>query len=140
LNDIRLTVHLSTDLHSRARQMATHRNTTLSEVVRAALENYLEETETVEAVAQEMFENPDDEKMRSEKAFFATQQPALQRLYPGEFVAIHEGRVIDHDPHLVTLHRRVVQVVGAMPVLLKQVDEPVNREFLLRRPRLERLV
>jgi hypothetical protein len=120
--------------------MATHRNTTLSEVVRAALENYLEETETVEAVAQEMFENPDDEKMRSEKAFFATQQPALQRLYPGEFVAIHEGRVIDHDPHLVTLHRRVVQVVGAMPVLLKQVDEPVNREFLLRRPRLERLV
>lgn len=140
MNDIRLTVHLSTDLHSRARQIAAHRHTTLSEVVRVALENYLEETEPAETVAQEMFENPDDEKMRREKAVFAAQQPALQRLYPEEFVAIHEGRVIDHDPHLVTLHRRVVQVVGAMPVLLKHVDEPVNREFVLRRPRLERSV
>jgi hypothetical protein len=92
------------------------------------------------AVAQEKFENPDDEKMRRVKAFFAAQQPALQRLYPGEFVAIHEGRLIDHDPNLSALHRRVVQVVGAMPVLLKGVDEPVNREFLLRRPRLERSV
>jgi hypothetical protein len=90
------------------------------------------------SIAQERVENTDDEKMRNEKTFFATQQPALQWLYPGEFVAIHEGRLIDHDPNLAVLHRRVVQVVGPVPVLLKQVDEPVNREFILRRPRLER--
>lgn len=81
-----------------------------------------------------------NEAMEREKAFFATQQPTLQRRYPGEFVAIHEGRVIDHDPNLALLHRRVVKVVGAMPVLLKRVDDPVNRELILRSPRLERLV
>lgn len=79
-----------------------------------------------------------DEKIQREKAFFAVQQPALQQRYPGEFVAIHEGRVIDHDPNLAVLHRRVVKVVGAMPVLLKRVDDPVNRELILRSPRLER--
>ncbi|MBX2998628.1 MAG: ribbon-helix-helix protein, CopG family [Caldilineaceae bacterium] len=140
MNEIRLTVHLSTDLHSRARQIAAQRNTTLSEVMRTALENYLEETEPAEAIAQERVENPDDEKMRREKAFFAAQQPVLQRLYPGEFVAVHEGQVIDHDPNLAALHRRVVSVIGATTVLLKHVDEPVNREFVLRRPRLERSV
>ena len=139
LNDIRLTVHLSNDLHRRTKRIATHRNTTLSEVVRTALENYLEETEPAEATTLEMLEDPADEKMRREKACFAAQQPALQQRYPGEFVAIHEGRVIDHDPDLATLHRRVVKVVGAMPVLLKRVDAPVNRELTLRSPRLERL-
>jgi predicted DNA-binding protein len=139
LNDIRLTVHLSNDLHHRTKRIAAHRNTTLSEVVRSALENDLEETEPAEAAAQEVIENPADDKMRREKAFFAAQQPALQQRYPGEFVAIHEGRVIDHDPDLAMLHRRVVKVVGAVPVLLKRVDEPVNRELIMRSPRLERL-
>lgn len=138
MNDTRLTVHLSNDLHHRTQRIAAHRNTTLSAVVRTALENFLKETESTGTVAQELFENPADEKIQREKAFFAAQQPALQRRYPGEFVAIHEGRVIDHDPNLAMLHRRVVKVVGAMPVLLKRVDDPVNRELILRSPRLER--
>ena len=79
-----------------------------------------------------------DKKMRNEKRAFAVQQMDLQQRYPGEYVAMHDGQVIDHDADLSALHRRVQASVGNVPVLLKQVNQPVDRELLLRSPRLER--
>lgn len=127
------------DLHLRTRRVAQRRNITLSAVVRSALENYLSTTEAAESGERSVVEdNAEDAKIRHEKAAFALQQQELQQRYPGEYVAIHEGRVIDHDFSLAALHQRVVQAVGAAPILLKRVDEPITREFVLRSPRLER--
>ena len=139
MNDTRLTVHMPDDLHLRARRAAVRRNVTLSAVVRSALENYLSTTEAAESGERSIVEDTaEDAKIRREKAAFAFQQQELQQRYPGEYVAIHEGRVIDHDLSLAVLHQRVVQAVGAAPILLKRVDEPITREFVLRSPRLER--
>lgn len=115
------------------------RKVTLSAVVRSALENYLSTTEAAESDEHSIVEDTaEDAKIRREKAAFAAQQRELQQRCPGEYVAIHDGHVIDHDFSLAVLHRRVVQAVGAAPILLKRVDEPVTREFMLRSPRLER--
>jgi hypothetical protein len=78
------------------------------------------------------------EKIRTERQAFEQQQSALLAQYPGEYVAIHEGQVIDHDPNLRTLHLRVFARLGHTPVLLKQVTAEPERELVFRSPRFER--
>ncbi len=78
------------------------------------------------------------EKIRTEAQAFEQQRASLLRQYRGEYVAIHEGRVIDHDPDLRTLHLRVFARWGHTPVLLKKVTEEPERELVFRSPRFER--
>lgn len=78
------------------------------------------------------------EKVKTEREAFERQHPALLAQYPGEYVAMHEGQVIDHDPNLRTLHLRVFARLGRTPVLLKQVTAEPERELVFRSPRFER--
>jgi predicted transcriptional regulator len=78
------------------------------------------------------------EKIRTETQAFEQQRASLLRQYRGEYVAIHEGRVIDHDPDLRTLHLRVFARLRHTPVLLKKVTEEPDRELVFRSPRFER--
>jgi hypothetical protein len=79
------------------------------------------------------------DKIREENEAFMTQHEALQAAYPGRYVAMHQGKVIDHDADLRTLHLRVYQRVGHTPVLLKKVTGvTLSRELVFRSPRLQR--
>ena len=78
------------------------------------------------------------EKIKIEREAFEQQKPALLAQYLGEYVAVHEGQVIDHDPDLRTLHLRVFTHLGHTPVLLKQVTAEPERELMFRSPRFER--
>jgi len=53
-------------------------------------------------------------------------------------VAVHDGRVIDHDSALRALHLRVYALLGHTPVLLKKVTDKPEREAVFRSPRFER--
>jgi hypothetical protein len=66
------------------------------------------------------------------------QYEQLRAVYLGQYVAIHQGEVIDHDADLRTLHLRVFERLGHTPVLLKQVTNRPERELVFRSPRLER--
>ena len=78
------------------------------------------------------------EKIRKETEAFQAQYKHLQKKYPGQYVAIHQGEVIDHDEDLRTLHLRVYDQLGPTPVLLKQVTNNPQRELLFRSPRLDK--
>jgi hypothetical protein len=78
------------------------------------------------------------EKIRRETEAFQTQYRTLLTDYAGQCVAVHQGRIIDHDPDLRALHLRVFEKVGHTPVLLKQVTAEPERELVFRSPRLER--
>ena len=78
------------------------------------------------------------EKIRRETEAFNEQLESFLVMYPGRYVAIHNGQVIDHDPDLRTLHLRVFDRLGHTPVLLKQVTTEPERELVFRSPRLER--
>jgi len=78
------------------------------------------------------------EKIRTETNAFNQQHKMLLANYKGEYVAIHQGEVIDHDLNLRTLHLRIFAHLGRIPVLLKQVTDEPERELVLRSPRLER--
>jgi hypothetical protein len=78
-------------------------------------------------------------KIQSETKAFLAQYETLQAKYLGQYVAMHEGKVIDHDVDLRTLHLRVYERVGYTPVLLKQVTVEPERELVFRSPRLDRV-
>lgn len=78
------------------------------------------------------------EKIRAENEAFEQQHSALLTNYRSEYIAMHEGQVIDHDPDLRILHLRVFARLGHTPVLLKRVTVEPERELVFRSPRFER--
>jgi hypothetical protein len=78
------------------------------------------------------------EKVRKELQAFQQQRQTVLINYPGEYVAIHQGQVIDHDVDLRTLHLRIFDQLGHTLVLLKQVNPEPERELVFRTPRFER--
>jgi hypothetical protein len=72
-------------------------------------------------------------KIRQETEAFKAQHQELLATYPGQYIAMHQGNVIDHDADLRTLHLRVYQQVGHTPVLLKKVTSTAaTRELVFR--------
>ena len=69
---------------------------------------------------------------------FNRQRVKLLAQFSDEYVAVHNGQVIDHDKDLRTLHLRIFKRLGRMPVLLKQVTQEPARELVFRSPRFER--
>ncbi|MEA3397766.1 MAG: DUF5678 domain-containing protein [Chloroflexota bacterium] len=60
--------------------------------------------------------------------------------YLGNYVAIHNGKVVDHDPDVRTLHLRIRRRYGRAPILLRQVTKDMEQpEMVFRSPKLERI-
>jgi hypothetical protein len=76
-------------------------------------------------------------KMETEQATFENIHAQLLVKYPGQYVAIHNGQLIDHDVELRVLHTRVRRKYGRMPILFRQVTSDKNPpDFYFRSPRL----
>ena len=60
-------------------------------------------------------------KFESERQAFWAQYHELLKHYNGRYVAIHEGRVVDHDEDEQVLIRRVYQTLGYIPVYIQIV-------------------
>ena len=103
--------------------IAEWQQVTADEVATRALTSYLDRLEW--------------EKMEAEIAAFRSQLPALLATYPDQYVAVHEGQVIDHDVDLRALHGRVYARMGVIPVLLQKVTAEPAPDILVRSPRLE---
>ncbi len=77
-------------------------------------------------------------KVRQELQAFEQQRPSLLKEYQGQYIAMHQGQVIDHDVDLRVLHQRVFARLKHTPVLLKRVTAEPERELVFRSPRFER--
>jgi len=119
-----LTVTLKPDIAEQIDRLAGETQTSTEVFVDRALRSYLAQF--------------DREKIRAEMKAFEQLRGTLLAQHRGEYVAIHEGQVIDHDPHLRTLHLRVFARLGHTVVLLKRVTDEPERELVFRSPRFER--
>ena len=73
--------------------------------------------------------------LREQKAF-ETMHPDLLARYPGQYVAVLGGKVIDHDENQYELWIRTHNGFPEMPVLIKPIfPDPVER-YKRRSPRL----
>ncbi|MEK7277806.1 MAG: hypothetical protein AAB427_10690 [Chloroflexota bacterium] len=78
------------------------------------------------------------EKIRREFECYQAMHTELKAKYLGQHVAIHEGRLVDHDADAGTLAKRVRQRFGRLPVMLAHVEDEPIKEYVFRSPRLER--
>ncbi len=77
-------------------------------------------------------------KIKAEVKVFQAMHAELVKQYWGEYVALHNGQVVDHDPQFEALHGRIRERFGPKPILLRQVTTETERILTMRSPHLER--
>ncbi|MEZ4664506.1 MAG: hypothetical protein R2911_43795 [Caldilineaceae bacterium] len=105
--------------------------TLLDELV---LEEYAKPADAELAVAGD--ETGDENVIRERQAFVAL-HPTLLKQFPDEYVAIHQGKLIDHDRDGLALSLRVRQRFPNEFVWISPVKEQALEEWVVRSPRFE---
>ena len=116
-------VPLDAKLAESLRQVAAEQGANLEDVLTELVEKYLREVRHTQLLA--------------EMEHFRVQHAGLSVTYRGEYIGMHEGRVLDHDPDGGALHTRLLRQYGDLPILIVQVTESPEQEFMVRNPRLE---
>lgn len=81
--------------------------------------------------------DPQREAMRREVRAFHSLHAMLWRDYPGQFVAITDGELVDHDSDPVALLRRTRENYPHQPVLRRKVEQVPETTLRVRSPRLK---
>ena len=119
-----LTVNLKQDVANQISSLAGKNQAKAEAFVDKALRTYLAQLRR--------------EKIHAETESFNQQHRKLLAKYSEQYVAVHNGQIIDSDQDLRTLHLRVFDQLGHTPVLLKKVTSQPDRELVFRSPRFER--
>jgi hypothetical protein len=81
---------------------------------------------TTEIQAAPILPTPIDDKWRREQRAFRKLLPDLLRLHRDQFVAIHEGQVVESGGDKLEVARRAYSRFGYVPIFVSRVtDEPI---------------
>lgn len=116
-----VTVTLPEQVERQLTKLARSQAVTTDELVQKAIQTYLQ------AEASQILER--------EASAFRTMHQALLEKYPGEYVAIHHGRVIDHAPKLIDIYLRIDEAYPDETILIKQVLAETERVAMVRSPK-----
>ncbi len=109
------TISLDKELIDRLQQAAEWKGIPLEEAASKAVTEYL---------GQFGFE-----KVKAEQAIFEKMRPALLTKYRGQYIAVHNGQVVESAPDLRTLHHKVFVRFGFTPILHIQVTDEPERDI-----------
>lgn len=118
-----MTVTLREPVASRLESAASAHGTSPESLVETVLLAYLDE----EA----------NRKIDREAEAYRAMHADLLNTHPGEYVALHQGQLVDHDQDQLALYLRVKAQYPKIPVLIRQVRPEVEEVFTIRSPRLE---
>jgi hypothetical protein len=76
-------------------------------------------------------------QLDTEQSAWFARQPSERQRYHGEFVAVHERQVVDHDPDQRTLYLRIRQRFGHRPVLIVHADWAEPPVYSIHSPHME---
>ena len=124
-----ITINIPQPLYQRVRRLARVRKRPLDDVLESAIQ--LAE-ETLSSVAD------DDILMSQEETAYQAMHAELTSLYADEYVAIHQGQLIDHDSDELALLRRLDSQYPNEIVLMKRVRPLPEPELRFRSPRFVR--
>ena len=114
---------ISSNTAQQLKQIAAVKGTTPDELAEQAIHQFLrDETRRI---------------MQRESAAYRTMHADLLARYRGEYVAIYQGRLIDHDPDQAGLLKRIEQQYPDSPVLITPVLDQPEEVYTFRSPRLE---
>jgi hypothetical protein len=118
-------------------------NTTLQpelmkQLEQIAVEQEVKPEELLETAVRAYLRQIERETIKAEADAFRSMHAEMVREYLGQYVAVHNGQVVDHDQDFQSLHNRIRQRFGHRPVLLRRVEAEPERVLVFRSPRLER--
>ncbi len=121
-----ITVTIPQPIYRRVRDLARIRNQPVDDVLEAAI-----------TLAEAAFAPTSDKEamMAREEAAYRTLHMELMNSYAGEYVAIYQGKLIDHDQDEIALLRRLDAHYPEEVVLMKQVRPLPEPELHIRSPR-----
>jgi hypothetical protein len=117
---------LESELITRIQQVAGRKNSDVMELVNQAVREHLQRLE--------------DEKFEAEAEAYEQMHPRLVEQYLGQYVAIHEGQVVGHDPDFETLFLAMNEKYEGIPIFFHKVTELPILELRGPSPRLEQSV
>jgi hypothetical protein len=117
-------LHLNSKLLRQVEELAAEYSMDVNEFLAIAVRSYLRQVE--------------QEAMQANITAFKSQHSQLQRVYWNEYVAYHQGELVDHDKDFQALHKRVRQSFGRQPVLLRLVTGEPERTWTYRSPHIDR--
>jgi predicted metal-dependent hydrolase len=94
----------------------------------------------VNQAVRERLERFADQKLKAEAQAFERMHPQWVRQHLGQFVAIHEGQIVDSDVDFETLFLRLQKRFADVPVLIRPVSTKPALELRAPSPRLEQRV
>jgi hypothetical protein len=112
------TLTLSPNLYKRAEEIAEREHTSLPEIFETALNRYLWEL--------------DRRKISEESATYRLLHDDIKKQYLGQYIAMLNGEIVDHDPDFQTLRQRIRERFGENPVLMTLVEESSEKVYTRR--------
>ena len=92
----------------------------------------------LETAVRDYLEALEEEAIHDETEAFWRQHDELLATFPGQYVALRQGQVVDHDGDVSVLEARVRAQFGALPVLIAPVTSTPHRELHWRGGRVDR--
>lgn len=123
-------VPLPDSTYQRVKQWADLRQQGVAEAIADYLANTLPATRPFVIPPAEP-----DVQVEREKAAYLQLYPELREKYPGQFVAIHEGQLVDHDQEYEALFERIDDRYPDTFVWLAKVEEEPISTIVFRSPR-----
>ena len=74
------------------------------------------------------------QKIKREVEAYERIYSRLRDQFLGQYVAIHNGELVDHDSNVEALHRRIRDRFGRVSVLIRRVAETPVAEIWIRTP------
>lgn len=99
------------------------------EIRQVADQEGLQVEEFVEQALRRQLTLINRQKLQAENEAFRTMRAELEAQFPGKYVAIDRGKVVDHDTHRRQLYLRIRQKFGNTAVLIKQVTQDHERDL-----------
>lgn len=122
-----ITLSIPEDLYRRVERAATTMERDVGDVM----------VETLASAFALYPKNPQRDAMEAEINAYEAMHPMLRREFSGQYVAIYQGEVVDHDIDPVALHERIMSRYPDKIVLCRKVQEDPAPLIHIRSPRLE---
>lgn len=121
-----VTLELPDTVYEHIKEVASADNRPLAEILADAI---------VQAKPT-LYVHPDRAAMQNEKAAFLAMHARLADEYEGQYVAIYQGQLIDHDQDVLALAERIEHDYSGDVVLITKVVDQADRVLHFRSPRL----